>query len=138
MRRNGIKEVGKRIRKLRLGMGLTQKEFGALIEKSESQVGAYENGTTGITLDIFFRIAEAAKVKPEELIREKSDEEKTKRNWDAELRIYNVEDRKSVMAILAVNGYDVGQHKKKLTPTGKTLSYYVHVVDREDNAATSK
>lgn len=56
----------------------------------------------------------------------------------AELRIYGLEDRKAVMTILAVNGYDVGQHKKQVTPTGKAVAYYVHATDRKENADTSK
>ena len=83
------------------------------------------------------KIAEAAKIRPEELITGPvAKEENT--GWDAELRIYNLEDRKQVMTILAVNGYDVGQHKKKVTPTGKTVAYYVHATDKEGNADTSK
>lgn len=129
-------QVGQEIRRLRNKMNLSQKSFGALIGKSESQIGAYENATTSITVDVLFKIADAVKVTPEELITgPKQKEEKS--GWDAELRIYGVEDRKAVMTILAVNGYDVGQHKKKVTPTGKTVAYFVHATDREGNADTS-
>lgn len=54
------------------------------------------------------------------------------------MRIYNLEDRKSVMTILGVNGYDVGQHKRNRTPTGKTVDYFVHATARKENADTSK
>jgi hypothetical protein len=60
------------------------------------------------------------------------------RKWDAELRIYNKEDRKQVMAILAMNGYEVGQHKKKSKPSAKSFSYYIHATDLEGNADSSK
>ena len=118
-------------------MGLSQKELGALIGKSESQIGAYETAKTSIAVDVLFKIAEAAKIRPEELITGPAAKEENT-GWDAELRIYNLEDRKQVMTILAVNGYDVGQHKKKVTPTGKTVAYYVHATDKEGNADTSK
>lgn len=130
-------KVGQEIRRVRTAMGLSQKELGALIGKSESQIGAYETAKTSIAIDVLFKIAEAAKIRPEELITGPvAKEENT--GWDAELRIYNLDDRKQVMTILAVNGYDVGQHKKKVTPTGKTVAYYVHATDREGNADTSK
>lgn len=134
---SATQKVGQEIRRVRTGMGLSQKEFGELIGKSESQVGAYETAKTSIAVDVLFKIAEVAKIQPEELITGPAvKEEKT--GWDAELRIYNLEDRKQVMTILAVNGYDVGQHKKKVTPTGKSVAYYVHATDKEGNADTSK
>ncbi len=132
-----IADVGKNVRKLRAKMGLSQKAFGTLIGKSESQVSAYEIGTTAMTIDTLFEIAKAGKVKPEDILKS-FEEKKDPKRWDAELRIYNMEDRKQVMTILAVNGYDVGQHKKKATPTGKTVEYYVHATDRKENADTSK
>ena len=121
MEMSATQKVGQEIKKVRYRIGLTQKELGKLIGKSESQIGAYENASASITLDVLFKIAEV-----------------TKTGWDAELRIYGLEDRKAVMTILAVNGYDVGQHKKQVTPTGKAVAYYVHATDRKENADTSK
>lgn len=132
------KGIGKNIRDIRLRMGLTQKEFGIRIGKSESQVGAYENGTTSFSVDVLYRIAEAGKVKPEEVLNGISIKKPESKKWDTELRIYNMEDRKIVMIILAVNGYDVGQHKRKATPTGKSVLYFVHATDTGENADTSK
>lgn len=57
--------------------------------------------------------------------------------YDIELKIYGREDRKTVMAILADNGYDVGQHKRNRTKTGKGVDYYVHATLNADNANTS-
>lgn len=130
-----IYKVGQEIRRVRTEMGLSQKEFGKLIGKSESQIGAYENATNSIAVEVLFKIAEVTKIKPEELI---TGPEEAEKNWDAELEIYGVEDRKQVMAILAMNGYDVGQHKKKATPTGKSVKYYVHATYQKGNADTSK
>lgn len=45
----------------------------------------------------------------------------------AELSINKLEDRKAVTAILHENGYTVGPGKRKLTPTGKRLDYYLKV-----------
>jgi len=134
---NSTQKVGQEIRRVRTGMGLSQKAFGELIGKSESQIGAYENAANSIAVDVLFKIAEVAKIKPEELITGPTKKE-VKNKWDAELRIYGLEDRKAVMTILAVNGYDVGQHKKQVTPNGKAVAYYVHATDLKDNADTSK
>ena len=134
---SSTQKVGQEIKRVRHDMGLSQKAFGQLIGRSESQIGAYENATTSISVDVLFKIAEVAKIKPEELIAGPVKKE-IKTGWDAELRVYGLEDRKVVMTILAVNGYDVGQHKKQVTPTGKAVAYYVHATDRKDNADTSK
>lgn len=137
MEMNATQKVGLEIKKVRYRMGLTQKELGQRIGRSESQIGAYENAASSITLDVLFKIAEVAKIRPEELITGPAKKEE-KNVWDAELRIYGLEDRKQVMTILAVNGYDVGQHKKSVTPSGKSIAYYVHATDRIGNADTSK
>ena len=134
---SSTQKVGQEIKRVRNDMGLSQKAFGQLIGRSESQIGAYENATTSISVDVLFKIAEVAKIKPEELLAGPV-KKKIKTGWDAELRVYGLEDRKVVMTILAVNGYDVGQHKKQVTPTGKAVAYYVHATDRKDNADTSK
>ena len=134
---NSTQKVGREIKRVRNDMGLSQKAFGRIIGKSESQIGAYENATNSIAVDVLFKIAEVAKIKPEELLTGPAKKE-VKTGWDAELRIYGLEDRKTVMTILAVNGYDVGQHKKQVTPTGKAVAYYVHATDRKENADTSK
>lgn len=137
MEMSSTQKVGQEIKRVRNDMGLSQKTFGQLIGRSESQIGAYENATTSISVDVLFKIAEVAKIKPEELLAGPVKKE-IKTGWDAELRIYGLEDRKAVMTILAVNGYDVGQHKKQVTPTGKAVAYYIHATDRKDNADTSK
>lgn len=131
------KRVGNKIREARLKLNLSQKDFGNLIGKSESQVGAYENMKTAITLEMLIKIAKVANMEVQDFFVDREKNAK-KEVWDAELRIYGVEDRKQVMTILAVNGYDVGQHKKAASPTGKTMNYYVHATDRKENADTSK
>lgn len=65
-------------------------------------------------------------------------EDEKKQKWDAELRIYGAEDRKTVMAILAMNGYDVGQHKRKSTPNGKSVTYFIHATDAIGNLDSSR
>ena len=58
--------------------------------------------------------------------------------YDFEIRVRSMEDRLAVIGILAKNGYDVGQHKKQRTPTGKVVDYYVHAKLVDGNADTSK
>lgn len=55
----------------------------------------------------------------------------------AELEIAKLEDRKTVTAILHENGYTVGPGRRKATPTGKTIKYFLKVyrdVDGEEVA----
>lgn len=48
----------------------------------------------------------------------------------AGLRVFKVEDRKALAAILFDNGYTVRQGKAKRTESGKTVDYTVVVTDR--------
>lgn len=50
----------------------------------------------------------------------------------AELSINKIEDRKTVTAILHENGYTVGPGKRRLTPTGKQMDYYLKVYKEID------
>lgn len=45
MEMSATQKVGQEIKKVRYRMGMTQKELGKLIGKSESQIGAYENAS---------------------------------------------------------------------------------------------
>lgn len=56
------------------------------------------------------------------------------KNWDFKIRVFGAEDRKTIMAILAMNGYDVGQHKEQ-RPGGRSYDYYIHGKACEDNMA---
>lgn len=49
----------------------------------------------------------------------------------AELSIAKLEDRKAVTAILHENGYTVGPGKRKKTPTGKTVDYFLIVYEED-------
>lgn len=51
----------------------------------------------------------------------------------AELSIAKLEDRKVVTAILHENGYTVGPGKRKKTPTGKTVEYFLIVYEEDTN-----
>lgn len=55
-----------------------------------------------------------------------------------ELKIYNKDDRLKEAQILIDNGYTVSQGKRQRTPTGKTLDYFLKVVEDGDNADTAK
>ena len=65
---DAAQKVGQEIRRVRTRLGLSQKKFGELIGKSKSQVAAYEAAKTSIAVDVLFRIAEVARIPPEELI----------------------------------------------------------------------
>lgn len=45
----------------------------------------------------------------------------------AEISIKSLEDRKTVTAILHENGYTVGPGKRKTSPTGKSLDYFLKI-----------
>lgn len=47
----------------------------------------------------------------------------------AELSIARLEDRKAVTAILVENGYTVGPGKRRRTPTGKSMDYFLKVYE---------
>lgn len=49
----------------------------------------------------------------------------------AEISISKLEDRKVVTAILHENGYTVGPGKRRKTPTGKTMDYYLKIYEEE-------
>lgn len=54
------------------------------------------------------------------------------------LRIYNRQDRQTVMGILVDAGYTVRQVKKARGEKGATVDYYQAVSEEEGNADTSR
>ena len=50
----------------------------------------------------------------------------------AEISVAKLEDRKVVTAILHENGYTVGPGKRRKTPTGKTMDYYLKIYEEEE------
>lgn len=130
-------KLGENIKRIREEMGLSQRQFGELIVKSDSQIWSYENDRTDILASTLYKIAEVANVDFNNLMAGIIPEKEPDPEWDAELRIYNMEDRLTVIKILAKNGYDVGQNKR---PKGKgsSLDYFVHAKDLATNADTSK
>lgn len=130
-------KLGENIKRIREGMGLSQRQFGELIGKSDSQIWSYENDRTDILASTLYKIAAVANVDFNNLMAGIIPEKEPDPERDAELRIYNMEDRLTVIKILAKNGYDVGQNKR---PKGKgsSLDYFVHAKDLATNADTSK
>lgn len=51
-----------------------------------------------------------------------------KQKYDAEFRVFNEADRKTIAAILVTNGYDVGMHKRRREGR-KANDYYLHITD---------
>ena len=127
--------IGLNIRKLRESRGMTQDEFGKLIGKSGSQIGAYENEKTEMPVSVVYAIVEKTGCDIAWLMTGKEPEPPS-RKYDVRMRIYNLEDRLRVIQILAKNGYDVGQHKEQKGP--KAVEYYVHANEAAGNADTSR
>ena len=128
-------KLGENIKRIREEMGLSQRQFGELIGKSDSQIWSYENDRTDILASTLYKIAAVANVDFNNLMAGIIPEEEPEK--DAELRIYNMEDRLTVIKILAKNGYDVGQNKRQ-KGKGNSLDYFVHAKDLATNADTSK
>ena len=55
-------KLGENIKRIREGMGLSQRQFGELIGKSDSQIWSYENDRTDILASTLYKIAEVANV----------------------------------------------------------------------------
>ena len=60
MEMSATQKVGQEIKKVRYRIGLTQKELGKLIGKSESQIGAKEKAGGWFTVYVLFIIAEVS------------------------------------------------------------------------------
>ena len=90
-------KLGENIKRIREEMGLSQRQFGELIGKSDSQIWSYENDRTDILASTLYKIAAVANVDFNNLmagiIPEEEPEKEPDPEWDAELRIYNMEDR---------------------------------------------
>lgn len=123
-------KISENIRTLRLMMGMSQKDFGKLIGKSDSQIADYEHGRCDIPVSVVYSIAEKANADIAWLM---TGERKERPKYDAQFRVYNEADRKLIVPILVANGYDVGQHKQNRTETGKTVDYYIHINESSDN-----
>ncbi len=122
-----MEDLLRNMRAYRIGAGKTQKELGELIEKSESQVGAYETGKSEIPVTVVIKMAQVLGVEIEDMFAKNTvSQNSNPAEYDFEFRVFKVEDRRTVAGILAENGYDVGIHRKKRTRTGKTLDYYIH------------
>lgn len=129
-------DIGKSIKRFRTEAGLSQRELGLKVGKSESSIADYENGRSFCGIDTFSAIAKALNAKEDELI--KGERIEPPKEMVMELIIYNQDDRLEVGQILMKNGYTVSQGKRSKTPTGKTMDYFLRVVKDPNNADTSK
>lgn len=133
-----VKQIGVNIKRFRSEKGMTQKELGQIIGKSESYISDAENGKNGITVVALNDIATALKVPVMRLIDADYGTEKSEYDEYMKLRIYNQDERLDVSKILVKNGYTVAQTKQKRTETGKVLDYYVVAKLNEENADTAR
>ena len=65
---SGKPEIGQKIRRLRVRLGLTQEELSGLAGIARSHLAALEKGEKTVRLDTLWRIAEALEIRPGELI----------------------------------------------------------------------
>lgn len=112
------KKVGNTIAEFRIRSGFTQKELAGRIKKSETTVQNYESGKIDIPLSSLMAIAEALEVEPAVLVGGEADD------FGAEIviRAYREEDRRTLIAILGMNGYTTRQ--VKVAREGKKSSWY--------------
>ena len=112
------KKVGNTIAEFRKRSGFTQKELAGRIKKSETTVQNYESGKIDIPLSSLMAIAEALEVEPAVLVGGEADD------FGAEIviRAYREEDRRTLIAILGMNGYTTRQ--VKVAREGKKSSWY--------------
>lgn len=111
-------DVAKKIAEVRLERGLTQKEIADKIGKSETTVGNYEAGKIDIPLSAMLDMAEALEVEPAVLVGADPDDF----GADVTIRVYREEDRRTLIAILGMNGYTTRQIK--VAREGKKSSWY--------------
>lgn len=65
-----MKDIGKRIKGLRMAMKLTQSQFAELVGLSEDSIGKVERGISVPTIDTLIKMAEGLKVTMAELLEE--------------------------------------------------------------------
>ena len=118
-------KVSQKIAELRARNGLTAKELGDKIEKSETTILNYEAGKIDIPLSSLLGIAEA-------LVGGEEDE------FGAEItiRAYREEDRRTLISILGMNGYTTRQIK--VAREGKKSSWYCIQAKIEDGNLMSQ
>ena len=138
-----IKEVfGNNMREIRQREGLLKKEMAKKLGISESTYREWEKGKADIRISTLEKVSQTFRLPPfaivDHLFQEKPEKPEREKPYDFEMRIYSKEDRLAVIGILANNGYEVGQHKRQRTPTGKVLDYFVHAKLLDGNADTSK
>lgn len=136
--------VNENIKKLREQLGLSQEGFAQLLNGDSTQNNTFTAQTIAemendydLPCSTIYRIAKAAGASVAWLVTG-ADGASYESRYDAVLRIYGKDDRLTVMGILAMNGYDVGQHKAARTKTGKQVDFFVHAKLKEDNADTSR
>lgn len=126
------RNVSQKIAELRVKRGFTQRELGDKIKKSETTIQNYEAGKIDIPLSSLLDIAEALEVEPAVLVGAEED------NFGAEvtIRVYREEDRRTLIAILGMNGYTTRQIK--VAREGKKSSWYCVQAKIEEGNLTSQ
>ena len=127
-------KVSQKIAELRARNGLTAKELGDKIEKSETTILNYEAGKIDIPLSSLLGIAETLEIHPAKLFGMQTADEQFEP--DATLRIFNAEDRRTIAGILVMNGYTT--RHIKVAREGKKSSWYCIQAKIEDGNLMSQ
>jgi transcriptional regulator with XRE-family HTH domain len=64
-----LETIGRKIAKLRAEKGLSQEDLAGEAEVNRGYISRIENGHVAFSLPVFLKIAEALRVKPEELFK---------------------------------------------------------------------
>ena len=98
MQLNGDREIGERIKKLRILKGLTQKALAELVMISSSSIARLERGQTMVSVFTIIELAKALGVSVSEILSDKSVFDETElANVIAKLKEYPPEKRRTII-----------------------------------------
>ena len=120
--REKVTETLKEARKKK-GHSLT--EAGKALGKMNDTVSNWEKGKIDFRLSDLTGIAQYVGCSVQELLFGKQPEKKDDEMF--EIEIYTKEDRLNVAKVLLENGYAISTGKRKKTPTGKQVIYFLKV-----------
>ena len=106
--------IGQRISVLRKTTGLTQKELGKLIGKTESSIQKYEKGSTEIPLSVLLHIADALNCEIYEFL-------------ESEYWKYDNATDAALNKLINALGYDISFEEQRIIKNG----YAYHFTDHE-------
>lgn len=98
MQLNGDKEIGERIKRLRISKGLTQKGLADLVMISSSSIARLEKGQTMVSVFTMIEMAKALSVPVSEILSDKSMfDDMELANVSIKLKEYSPEKRRTIV-----------------------------------------